>query len=93
MAFPRWYIEPGESLFDTLTREIKEELGIINPLSQESKPLLLTVTDIKRDVRSCKVHFDMWYFLAINGSNFKIDSDEFYETRWVSINEASNSPH
>ena len=85
---PGGHIEPGEGLFDTLTREIKEELGIINPLSQESKPLLLTVTDIKRDVRSCKVHFDMWYFLPTNGSNFKIDSDEFHEARWVSINEA-----
>ena len=85
---PGGHIEPGEVLFDTLTRETKEELGIINPLPRESKPLLLTVTDIKRDPRACKVHFDMWYFLPTNGSDFKIDSDEFHETRWVSIDGA-----
>ena len=85
---PGGHIEPEEVLFDTLTREIEEELGTINPLPVNSKPLLLTVTDIKNDTRACKVHFDMWYFLPTNGSDFNIDSDEFHETKWVSIGEA-----
>ena len=87
---PGGHIEPGEALFNTLTREIKEELGIDNPLPKESKPLLLSVTDIKNDVRACKVHFDMWYFLPTDGSDFTIDSDEFHETRWVLIDETRN---
>lgn len=87
---PGGHIELGEALFDTLTREIKEELGVRNPLPKESTPLLFTVTDIKRDTRACKVHFDMWYFLPTDGSDFKIDSDEFHETKWVSIDEARN---
>ena len=87
---PGGHIEPGEALFATLTREIQEELGIVNPLPKDSKPLLLSVTDIKHDTRACKVHFDMWYFLPTDGSDFHIDSDEFHETRWVLIDEARN---
>ena len=46
------------------------------------------MTDIKRDPRACRVHFDMWCFLPSNGNDFKIDSDEFHETRWLSVDVA-----
>lgn len=82
---PGGHIEPGETLHESLTREIKEELGIINPLPISSKPLLLTITDVKRDARACEIHFDIWYFLPTDGSIFKVDMEEFHETCWVTI--------
>jgi 8-oxo-dGTP diphosphatase len=85
---PGGHIEKDETLFDTLTREIKEELGMANPLPTHTKPQLFTVTDIIKDTRACKVHFDIWFFMPNDGKNFIIGKEEFHDTQWVSIDEA-----
>src|SRR3989344_8627469 len=75
-------------LYQTLEREIREELGVEYRTPNNTQPFLLTITPIENVVQPCKVHYDVWYGILTNGSNFNIDPTEFYETRWLTIPEA-----
>ena len=85
---PGGHIDQGESLMQTLNREIEEELGVKDQIKQEIQPFLLTITPINRPNHICKEHMDIWYKFATDGSEFKADSREFYQTRWTTISEA-----
>ena len=85
---PGGHIDKGEMLYQTLEREIREELGVEYRTPNNTQPFLLTITSIENVVQPCKVHYDVWYGISTNGSNFNIDPTEFYETRWLTIPEA-----
>lgn len=85
---PGGHIDKGEGLLETLNREINEELGVKNFFQEVQSPFLLTITPIENKIQSCKKHYDIWYLVLTNGSNFNVDLKEFYETRWLTIDEA-----
>lgn len=87
---PGGHIEPNESLFDALNREIGEELGLHNYFATLPKPFQITHTTINNVGHACKEHFQLWFLLKTDGSHFVIDPGEFHETKWVDFSEANN---
>ena len=86
---PGGHIDKGEKLMDVLSREIYEELGIENKAKEQMKPFLFTITPIiNQVVGPCKEHFDIWYRIPTDGSDFNVDPAEFHATRWLTIDEA-----
>ncbi len=85
---PGGHIDKGEGLLETLNREIDEELGVKNFFKEAQSPFLLTITPIENKVQPCRVHYDIWYMVLTDGSNFNVDPKEFHETRWLTIDEA-----
>jgi len=85
---PGGHIDPGETPEQALEREVEEELGVNLPEAR-LKPLLLTITYIKKDVRPCKVHFDIWYFVPMNETGLSSEKEgEFDNGQWVSLGRA-----
>ncbi len=85
---PGGHIDRGESLLETLNREIQEELGVKNFFEKRPTPFLLTITPIDRDPRGCRKHFDVWHLMETDGKNFNIDMTEYHELRLIPIPEA-----
>lgn len=85
---PGGHIDEGEKLLETLNREIKEELGMRSFFQEEQNPFLLSITPIENKTQPCKLHFDIWYLVETNGSNFQVDPTEFHDTKWMTILEA-----
>ncbi len=85
---PGGHIDRGENLLGALQREIKEELGINYQVPSGIQPFLLTITHIDNPMHPCQTHFDIWYVIRTDGSNFQVDPREFYDTRWLTITEA-----
>lgn len=85
---PGGHVDQGETLLQTVNREIHEELGMQNFFTVLPKPFLFTITPIKRDTRPCKVHYDVWFLVPTDGSNFHVDPSEFHDAKWVTFDEA-----
>jgi 8-oxo-dGTP pyrophosphatase MutT (NUDIX family) len=86
--FPGGHVDRGETTIQTLKREMHEELGVVYNPPADQKPFLLTITRMDAPNYRCKTHFDVWYKMPTDGSDFKIDPSEFHDTQWVSIDEA-----
>lgn len=86
--FPGGHVDRGETTIQTLKREMHEELGVIYNPPVDQKPFLLTITRMNAVNYKCKTHFDVWYSVPTDGSDFKIDPSEFHDTKWVSVDEA-----
>lgn len=85
---PGGHIDKDENPMQTLNREIEEELGIKNKITEKINPFLLTITPINNPVQPCKEHFDIWYRFSTDGSEFNVDPKEFNETRWLGVEDA-----
>lgn len=87
------HIDKGENLSGALEREIGEEWGLKIPLENIGRPLLLTITEIPPNQKQiCQTHYDIWYFVPSNRNevsfNKKLLAKEFFETRWMTIQDA-----
>ena len=85
---PGGHIDKGEHLLGAINREIAEELGVKNFFSRLPDPFLITITPIQSTVQPCREHLDIWFLLKTDGSNFKVDQQEFYNTKWFTLTEA-----
>ncbi|MDD5750593.1 MAG: NUDIX domain-containing protein [Candidatus Pacebacteria bacterium] len=85
---PGGHIDKGEILWQTLNREISEELGVKEYFQSSPNPFLLTITEVNNNVQPCKAHYDVWYLMATDGGNFNVDLAEFHDTKWLSLDEA-----
>jgi 8-oxo-dGTP diphosphatase len=85
---PGGHIEPGEHPVEAVWREFKEELGY--ELVKEPVALFgLSITEIGHPERGCLEHWDMWHAVLMEEKvPFKADPGEFYEARWMPLNEA-----
>jgi 8-oxo-dGTP pyrophosphatase MutT (NUDIX family) len=81
-------VDTGETLLEAVKREIHEELGMTDSITEDQTPFLLTTTSINNSAMPCKTHFDAWYLVLTDGSNFVIDPTEFHDSKWVTIDEA-----
>jgi len=85
---PGGHIDKDETLLNTLNREIDEELGVKEFFKGDQIPFMYFVTSILSDTRACQYHFDLWYLMQTDGGNFNVDLTEFYDVKWLSIDEA-----
>lgn len=84
---PGGHIETDETPLQTVYREFSEELRL--PLTDQKVELFdLGITKITDTKRSCRIHYDFWYFTPIKKVGFDFDKSEFYEARWLPIESA-----
>ena len=49
---------------------------------------MFSITDIINPSQQCRTHFDVWYLLKTDGRDFRLDSREFREAKWLSFGQA-----
>ncbi len=89
------HIDKGETLEQTLQREIDEEWGLTLKPKAISKPFLISITQVQKNTgRPCKIHYDIWHTVTVDKTTFhpiqKKLNEEFYETQWCNLTEARN---
>lgn len=89
------HIDEGETISETLTREISEEWGLSGSDFEIRPPAFFTITEIDNPTKqTCNFHYDMWCFVAVDKNNFRpVESnlmEEFYEVGWKNLDEARN---
>ncbi|MBI5222087.1 MAG: NUDIX domain-containing protein [Candidatus Magasanikbacteria bacterium] len=67
------HIDGGETLGETLAREMSEEWGFVHPAAKTLEPSLLTITEITNDRQICRRHYDIWYFAPVDKTSFSPD--------------------
>lgn len=78
--FPGGKVEPGESVYQALCRELNEELGIA---VEAAEPLI----EIRHDYPDRSVLLDVWQVTAFTGQPEGRQGQEF---RWISLAELRN---
>jgi len=85
---PGEHIDRGETPDQAVNREIAEELGVQKFYTQEPRPFFFSIVDIEGQKTPCQSHFDLWYRMETNGSDFHVDPSEFHQTKWMTVPEA-----
>lgn len=83
------HVNRGETLRETLEREMGEEWGFVPPAVKTLESSLLTITEITSDRQVCRRHYDVWYFVAMDKTIFSPDESrltkEFHQMKWVNF--------
>jgi len=79
---PGGHIEENESPEQAMRREFHEELGL-GLTDEETELFNLSVTYYQNHW-----HYDFWYLIYTDLNDFKFDSKEFYEAKWIGIDES-----
>lgn len=86
------HLDQGETPLQTVKREMQEEWGSEIGNHQILEPNLITTTHIDSPTQTCKIHFDLWFFVSLSKSRFKPDKmllkKEFHRWGWKSEAEA-----
>ncbi|MBI5356783.1 NUDIX domain-containing protein [Candidatus Collierbacteria bacterium] len=86
------HIDRGESLGETLAREMGEEWGFVHSAAKALESSLLTITEITSDRQICRRHYDIWYFAPVDKTSFSPDESklkqEFHQIKWAAFPEA-----
>lgn len=86
------HIDKGETPEEAVEREISEEWGVAISNESIGEPKLLTIAPINNQNKSCRTHFDIWYFVSLSEKDFKPNQDlletEFHVTGWKTFDEA-----
>jgi len=86
---PGGHIDKNEELLEALNREIEEELGVKRWFPALPPPFTLSITPIdNRPIQTCRMHYDVWYLVATDGSNFLVNPEEFHKTQWMAFDKA-----
>jgi len=84
---PGGHVKKNEQPIQTIKREFYEELKY--KINKEKVELFdLAITDRIKDPRNCKIHYDLWYIVYIDKIDFDFDKGEFYNAKWLTIDEA-----
>ena len=95
--FPGGHLDPGEIPTECVKREAKEETDIVLTDRQIGEPSLLTKIEIENPERQkCRVHFDIWFFIAVDQkiqmSEEKL-SKEYSDWGWLTPEEIRQLPN
>lgn len=87
------HVDSGETIKETLIREIGEEWGLDGNDFTLDPPAFLTITEINNPTKQpCNFHYDLWCFVPVDKNIFNpIDSnllEEFHEAGWKNLDEA-----
>jgi 8-oxo-dGTP pyrophosphatase MutT (NUDIX family) len=87
------HVDKGESLLETVKREIYEEWGLNIDNLDVSAPALLTIAEINNPTKqTCKLHLDIWRFVNVDKEKFKPDplklAEEFHCVEWMDLAKA-----
>ncbi|HXP04614.1 MAG TPA: NUDIX hydrolase [Stellaceae bacterium] len=86
-SFPGGHVEPGESLDEALTRELREEVGVTPTSSRKLGTLAEPAPCLNGEV--------VYHFYAVSdwaGGEPRLVGDEHSELRWFSISAACALP-
>lgn len=87
------HIDEGETMKESLSREIDEEWGLDANDFEINQPALLTITEIDNPTKQpCRIHYDLWNFIAVDKNTFHPVEEnlleEFHEAGWKTLTEA-----
>jgi 8-oxo-dGTP pyrophosphatase MutT (NUDIX family) len=87
------HIDKGETMNETLVREIGEEWGLDGNDFEIKPPAFLTITEIDNPTKQpCNFHYDLWCFISVDKNSFSpVESkllEEFHEAGWKNLEEA-----
>jgi len=87
------HIDQGETMHETVIREIGEEWGLNGNVFEINPPSLITITEINNPTKQkCNLHYDLRHFVSVDKNKFKpLDEnllEEFHEAGWKSLEEA-----
>lgn len=87
------HIDQGETMKETLIREMDEEWGLNADDFEIKPPAFLTLTEINNlPKQPCNWHYDLWNFISVDKNNFHPVEEkllgEFHEAGWKTLAEA-----
>lgn len=86
-CFPGGKVDGGDSIEETLVKEIKEEAGLA---MKPGKILIKDASYLRPDGQTVKV---LAYLVEVEEGEVKFDPNDFTESKWVTAEELKKLPH